>query len=96
MGRSNVGWGTAFLDVEHRGWEDLVFVNGHTNRFLRGNVGWQQYPFLLRNEGDGLTAGRTLKQPPPWARRGIAVLKSKHITSSQGHNLWDLSAFIAL
>src|SRR5438105_14024740 len=38
VGRSHVGWGTGFIDVEHSGWEDLFFVNGHTNHFLPGNA----------------------------------------------------------
>jgi hypothetical protein len=53
VGRSNVGWGTGFVDVENRGWEDLVFVNGHTNHFLKGNAPRQQRAFLLRNWRDG-------------------------------------------
>lgn len=30
LGTNLVGWGTAFLDVNGDGWEDLVFVAGHT------------------------------------------------------------------
>lgn len=30
LGTNHVGWGTAFLDVNGDGWEDLVVIEGHT------------------------------------------------------------------
>ena len=32
IGRKYVGWGTAFLDVDLDGWEDLFVANGHAIR----------------------------------------------------------------
>jgi hypothetical protein len=54
IGRRRVGWGTAFLDLDHRGWEDIVFVSGHVYKDPsgRGNTR-RQKPVLLRNQGDG-------------------------------------------
>src|SRR5262249_39969036 len=33
IGRTFVSWGTGFVDVENRGWEDLFFVSGHVLRY---------------------------------------------------------------
>jgi hypothetical protein len=45
---SNVSWGIAFLDIENCGWQDVVIMNGHINRFpRRGPI--PQYPTLLRS-----------------------------------------------
>jgi hypothetical protein len=55
LGRTFVSWGTGFVDVENRGWEDLFFVSGHTLRFperLQRNAR-RQRPVLLRNLGNG-------------------------------------------
>jgi hypothetical protein len=32
MGQDTVGWGTGFLDLDHDGWEDLFFTDGHAIR----------------------------------------------------------------
>lgn len=53
IGQSHVGWGTGFLDLERRGWEDLVFVNGHPNHFPRAGSRRAQRPVLFRNEEKG-------------------------------------------
>ena len=53
-GMKRVGWGTAFLDLDHHGWEDIVFVNGHVYRDPSGRGNSRlQTPVLLRNLGDG-------------------------------------------
>ncbi len=45
-----VGWGCGFLDLDHHGWEDLFFANGHAIRFPKGaGVTRSQRPILLRN-----------------------------------------------
>ena len=49
LGRTYVGWGTGFLDLDHDGQEHLVFVNGHPNFFPRAGASRPQRPVLLRN-----------------------------------------------
>ncbi|HEY7152886.1 MAG TPA: CRTAC1 family protein [Gemmataceae bacterium] len=52
MDQKYVGWGTAFLDVDLDGWEDLFVTNGHVVHFHRGDwVGRKQPPVLYRNLG---------------------------------------------
>jgi hypothetical protein len=47
-----VGWGTAFVDVDLDGWEDLFVVNGHAVRYhSAAGVGRKQPPVLYRNLG---------------------------------------------
>jgi hypothetical protein len=60
IGQSYVGWGTGFVDLENRGWEDIVIINGHVIRFPAGSLRDGKYieqrpqrPVLLRNQGDG-------------------------------------------
>jgi hypothetical protein len=50
IGQKFVGFGTSFVDVENRGWEDLVIVNGHVIRHPIV-AGLRQRPVLLRNLG---------------------------------------------
>ncbi len=38
-----VKWGTAFLDLDHDGWKDLVHVNGHVYPHLRAAPGKETY-----------------------------------------------------
>src|SRR5262249_41062249 len=49
LGRTNVGWGAGFVDVDNDGWQDLVVVNGHLFRHPAG-APVKQRPVLLRNE----------------------------------------------
>jgi enediyne biosynthesis protein E4 len=50
MGSTYVGWGTGFLDVANRGWEDLFIAHGHAIRYPA--IGHRaQKPVLLRNDG---------------------------------------------
>ena len=52
MGQRYVSWGTAFLDVDLDGWEDLFIANGHATRhFSETGAGRKQPPVLFRNLG---------------------------------------------
>jgi hypothetical protein len=52
IGQNFVGFGTAFLDADGDGWEDLVISNGHVIRHPY-RCGVRQRPVLFRNRGDG-------------------------------------------
>jgi hypothetical protein len=50
MGQRHVGWGTAFVDVDLDGWEDLLVVNGHAIRYPQGSgITRAQQPVLYHN-----------------------------------------------
>ncbi len=53
IGQRYVGFGTAFVDVDGDGWQDLVAINGHVIRHPAGAAGIKQAPVLLRNQGQG-------------------------------------------
>jgi hypothetical protein len=76
LGRHYVGFGTAFLDVENRGWEDLVTANGHVLYHPSyGEPG--QRPTLLRNLGTArfreVRQGAGAYFESPHVGRGLAV-----------------------
>ena len=80
MTRSDVGWGTHFLDYDNNGVLDLVIVNGHVNPIIeltRADVKYKELPLLLRNDGKGTfesvasEAGHAFLTPRP--ARGLAV-----------------------
>ncbi|MBM3980130.1 MAG: CRTAC1 family protein [Planctomycetes bacterium] len=48
LGQHLVGFGTAFVDGDGDGWEDLFFVNGHVYHTLPDEMRLQR-PFVLRN-----------------------------------------------
>ncbi|QMV18618.1 CRTAC1 family protein [Granulicella sp. 5B5] len=48
-----LGWGTAFLDYDNDGWQDLLEVDGHIYRNADANnwgTTWAQRPLLFHNE----------------------------------------------
>ncbi|HEY1860279.1 MAG TPA: CRTAC1 family protein, partial [Gemmataceae bacterium] len=53
LGQNYVGFGTAFIDVDNEGWEDIFIANGHAIRFPVGKATRAQKPVLLRNQGGG-------------------------------------------
>lgn len=51
IGQAYVGWGTAFIDVDLDGWEDLFVTNGHAIRYPAGKEANRlQRPVLLLNQ----------------------------------------------
>ncbi len=77
IGQNYVGWGTAFLDADLDGWEDLFVSNGHAIRFPTGKrASRRQYPVLLLNKGGKFREAR--RQLGDYARtprlgRGLAA-----------------------
>jgi len=79
IGQNDVGFGTAFLDFDNDGWEDLVIVNGHAMRHPVGAPA-KQLPVLLHNlpnQGRRLFKNVTHQGGPyfqtPALGRGLAV-----------------------
>ncbi len=77
-----VGWGAAFFDYDHDGWEDLVVVNGHVYPQLDGaklgaSAPYRQRKLLYRNLGDGTFEEVAAKAGPAFlaerVSRGLAV-----------------------
>jgi hypothetical protein len=76
---SLVKWGTAFFDMDNRGWLDIFVANGHVYPQMDNAVHSAPYrqPMLLyRNNGDGtfdeVSAQAGLGTMPPASRRGAA------------------------
>jgi hypothetical protein len=76
LGRSNVAWGTGFLDLDHQGWPDLFIATGHAIRFPSGAAARSQRPFLLRNLPDPRDAVK--RKYVDWTRRGGAYFQAPH------------------
>jgi hypothetical protein len=54
LGQKYVAWGTAFIDLDHDGWEDIFIADGHAIHFpTKPGSSRRQKPVLLRNQGDG-------------------------------------------
>jgi hypothetical protein len=79
LGRSYVGWGTGFVDVDNDGWEDLVVVNGHLYRHPEGTSVKQPTLLLHSVERQGLRLFANVSKeagPPfrtPAVGRGLAI-----------------------
>ncbi|MCI0738380.1 MAG: CRTAC1 family protein [Gemmataceae bacterium] len=76
IGQKYVGFGTAFVDVDQDGWEDIIIANGHVIRHPKF-AGLAQKPVLLRNLGKGKFRDIT-KQGGPYFHgehrsRGLAM-----------------------
>jgi hypothetical protein len=75
VGQKYVGWGTAFLDADLDGREDLFVANGHAIRYPTGKgVNRRQEPVLLMNHGSKFrSAGRRLGDygAQPHLARGV-------------------------
>ena len=79
-----LGWGTAFVDVDHDGWRDLFYVNGHVYPEVdAAGIGeaYRQARVLFWNRGDGQFHDMSAQAGP-----GIAV--DKH--ASRGLAVGDL------
>jgi hypothetical protein len=76
IGQQYVGWGTAFVDLDNDGWEDLVIANGHVIRHP-ARAGVAQQPVLFRNKGRGKFEVVTARGGPYFRvghrSRGLAV-----------------------
>lgn len=76
-----LGWGTAFLDVDHDGWRDLFYVNGHVYPEVdAAGIGenFRQSRVLFWNRGDGQFHDMSLQSGPgiaddKHASRGLAI-----------------------
>jgi hypothetical protein len=76
IGRKYVGWGTAFIDFDLDGWEDLFVSNGHALRRPNGEGrGPAQMPVLLLNQSNGkfLPAPKRIGDYGRIAHRGRGV-----------------------
>ena len=78
--RQYLGWGTAFLDVEDDGWQDLVVANGHVYPEVKGKQLGDTYlqpTILYRNLGNGKFADVTAEAGPAFQvsrpARGLAI-----------------------
>jgi hypothetical protein len=70
IGQKYVGFGTSFVDLENRGWLDIVIINGHVIRHPV-RAGLKQEPVLFRNEsGIGFKAV---------TEQGGSYFRSQHI-----------------
>jgi hypothetical protein len=62
-GHRTVGWGTGFVDVAHRGWEDIFLSAGDAYR-NSSNVPRAQVPLLFENQGNARFRDVTVRGGP--------------------------------
>ena len=73
LSQKYVAWGTAFLDLDHDGWEDIFIANGHAIRFpTKAGSLRRQKPVLLRNQGDGKFKNITHRGGPYFEKEHLA------------------------
>jgi hypothetical protein len=75
IGRQYVGFGTAFVDLDNDGWEDIVIVNGHVIHYPRKST-VRQKPVLLLNCGK--RAGSNGPQFADITTQGGAYFQAEH------------------
>jgi enediyne biosynthesis protein E4 len=77
-----VGWGTAFVDYDNDGWQDILVVNGHVypqldKARLGASAPYRQRKLLYRNKGDGTFDEVSARYGPvlmdPRVQRGMAI-----------------------
>ena len=77
-----VGWGTAFIDFDNDGFQDIVVVNGHVYPQLDAvrlgaSAGYRQRKLLYHNRGDGTFEEMSAQFGPvmmdPRVGRGLAL-----------------------
>jgi hypothetical protein len=77
-----VGWGTAFIDYDNDGWQDILVVNGHVypqldKARLGASAPYRQRKLLYRNKGDGtfeeVSAKYGAVMMDPRVQRGMAI-----------------------
>ena len=78
--RSDVGWGTHFLDYDNDGLLDLLIVNGHvieTIEAAQPQIRYKEQPLLLHNSGKALFEDVSAAAGPAFSRgylgRGLAI-----------------------
>jgi hypothetical protein len=78
--RSDVGWGTHFLDYDNDGLLDLMIVNGHVIEMieqLRAEVKYKEQPLLLHNSGNAVFENVSAQAGPAFSQaylaRGLAI-----------------------
>lgn len=78
--RTDVGWGTHFIDYDNDGLLDLMIVNGHVVEViekLQSEVRYRESPLLLHNTGNAVFEDVSSKSGPAFARdylaRGLAI-----------------------
>jgi len=74
IGQKFVGWGTAFLDLDRDGWEDLVITNGHAIRYPTTTTRRQRMVVMRNQKGRFIdaSAGSGPCIMEPYLGRGMA------------------------